>query len=490
MIAFFLSIISYYANIPMKFNIGNKMKSVLIISPKEDEARLIRESLPSDYLVENADSVENALNLHRQSSFDVIFSDLELLRGTSETNNISEAIKPFKGMNPLAEILILSSKAFLHDTVKAVKAGANNYLTYPIDPAEVRLAIESVNESLTKNLELDYLRDKFWKPEWFDIIDSRDAGMRDVYKKIRAVASTRATVLLNGETGTGKGLLARMIHMHSNRCDAPFISVHCGAIPDTLLESELFGHEKGSFTGAVRKKLGKFEMARDGTIFLDELGTITPPAQIKLLQVLQDGTFSRVGGEETLQTDARVITATNADLAEMSERGAFRKDLYYRLNVFPIEIPPLRKRVEDIPQIVEVFLEKLKQRHEKNIDSVHPQVLQAFENYAWPGNIRELENLMERACILETTKILTPEGFPAELFASGNAHAVLPIQDHLPLAEARRYATEDFERQYLKTLFTRSKGKVNLAAEKAGISSRQLNKLMVKYGIHKEAFKG
>ena len=396
------------------------MKSVLIISPKEDEARLIRESLPSEYQVENADSVQNALNLNRQCSFDVIFSDLELLRDTSKTNNIAEAIKPFKEINPLAEILILSSKAFIHDTVKAVKAGANNYLTYPIDPAEVRLAIESANESLTKNLELDYLRDQFWKPEWLDIIDSRDAGMRDVYKKIRAVASTRATVLLSGETGTGKGLLARMIHMHSNRCDDPFISVHCGAIPDTLLESELFGHEKGAFTGAVRKKLGKFEMARGGTIFLDELGTITPPAQIKLLQVLQDGTFSRVGGEAVLQTDARVIAATNSDLAGMSERGEFRKDLYYRLNVFPIEIPPLRERVEDIAQIVEAFLNKLKQRYEKNIHSVHPLVLQAFKNYPWPGNIRELENLMERACILETTKMLTPESFSAGLFESGN----------------------------------------------------------------------
>ena len=465
------------------------MKSVLIISPKEDEIRLIRESLPSDFQVENTDSVKNALNLHRQFSFDVIFSDLKLLQDTSDTHNIAEAIKLFKEMNPLAEILILSSKAFIHDTAKAVKAGAKNYLTYPIDPAEVRLVIESVNKSLTKNLELDYLRDQFWKPEWLDIIDSRDAGMRDVFKKIRAVASTRATVLLIGETGTGKGLLARMIHIHSNRCDDPFISVHCGAIPDTLLESELFGHEKGAFTGAVRKKLGKFEMACGGTIFLDEIGTITPPAQIKLLQVLQDGTFSRVGGEEVLQTDARVITATNSDLAGMSERGEFRKDLFYRLNVFPVEIPPLRERVEDIAPIVEMFLNKLKQRHDKNIHSVHPHVLQAFKNYPWPGNIRELENLMERACILETANVLTPESFPAGLFDTGNPHAELAVQDHLQLAEARKHVIENFERQYLKELFARSKGRVNRAAEGAGISSRQLNKLMAKYGIQKESFK-
>jgi len=465
------------------------MKSVLIISPQEDEARMIRESLPSDYEVQNADSVKDALNLHRQCSFDVIFADLKLLRGTSETETVAEAIKLFKDLNPLAEILILSPKAFIHDTVKAVKAGANSYLTYPIDPAEVRLVIESANESHTKNLELNYLRDQFWKPEWLDFIDSRDTDMQDVFKKIRSVAPTRATVLLIGETGTGKGLLARMIHIHSNRCDNSFISVHCGAIPDTLLESELFGHEKGAFTGAVRKKPGKFEMARGGTIFLDEIGTISPPAQIKLLQVLQDGTFSRVGGEEALQSDARVITATNADIAGMSKRGEYRKDLYYRLNVFPVEIPPLRERVEDIPQIVEVFLKKMRQRYEKNIHSVHPRVLQVFKNYPWPGNIRELENLMERACILETTKVLTPESFPPGIFDSDDMHTVLPIQDHLTLAEARRHAMDDFERQYLKMLFTRSKGRVNRAAEDAGVTSRQLNKLMLKYGILKEAFK-
>ncbi|MGD9302470.1 MAG: sigma 54-interacting transcriptional regulator, partial [Desulfobacterales bacterium] len=252
------------------------MKSVLIISPKEEESRLIHDSLPDDYQVQNACSVKDALHLHRQSSFDVIFSDLKLLRDTSQAGTISEALQLFKEMNPQAEILILSSKDFIRDTVNAVKAGASDYLTYPIDPAEVQLVIESVKESHAKNLELDYLRDQFWKSEWLDVIETYDSEMRDVFKKIRSVAPTRATVLLIGETGTGKGLLARMIHMHSNRCDDPFISVHCGAIPDTLLESELFGHEKGAFTGAVRRKPGKFEMARKGTIFLDEIGTITP----------------------------------------------------------------------------------------------------------------------------------------------------------------------------------------------------------------------
>ena len=465
------------------------MKSVLIISPIEDETRLIRESLPSDYQVENANSVTDALEMHRQRSFDIIFSDVKLLRDTSEIETIPEVINLLKEMNPLTEILILSSKDFIRDTVKAVKAGAQDYLTYPVDPSEVRLVINSLNESLAKNTELDYLRDQFWKPEWLDIIKSRNVEMREVFKKIRSVAPTRATVMLFGETGTGKGLLARMIHMHSNRCDKPFISVHCGVIPDTLLESELFGHEKGAFTGAVRRKPGKFEMAHGGTIFLDEIGTISLSAQVKLLQVLQDGTFSRVGGEAVLQTDARVIAATNADIGEMCKRGEFRKDLYYRLNVFPVELPSLRERIEDIPQIVDLFLKKMKQRHEKNIDAVHPQVLQAFKKYHWPGNIREMENLLERACILETTRVLTPESFPTSLFESGNAHAVLPVQAHLPLAEARRQAVDDFERQYLKELFSRNKGRVNRAAEEADITTRQLNKLMVRYGIKKEVYK-
>lgn len=466
------------------------MKSVLIISPKEDEANLIRESLPGDYQVQNAESVTNALDLHRKSSYDVIFSDLKLLKDTTATETIADAIKLFKDLNPLAEILVLSSKAFIRDTVKAVKAGAKNYLTYPIDPAEVRLAVESANKSLTKKLELDYLRDAFWKTEWLDIIRTRNPGTQEAFKKIRAVAPTKAIALLSGETGTGKGLMARIIHRHSNRSEDPFISVHCGAIPDTLLESELFGHEKGAFTGAIRKKPGKFELARGGTIFLDEIGTVSPAAQVKLLQVLQDGTFSRVGGEEVLTTDARVISATNADLAEMCERGEFRKDLYYRLNVFPIELPPLRKRVEDIDFLSEIFLDKLNQKHGKNIQSVHPQVIHAFKSYHWPGNIRELENLMERAYILESGTMLTPESFPAELFDSGAAVAtVMPVDARLPLSEARRQAIDDFERQYLKELFAHNKGRVSRTAAEAGISTRQLNKLMVKYGIRKEAFK-
>lgn len=335
----------------------------------------------------------------------------------------------------------------------------------------------------------NYLREQFWKSDALEVIQTKSPNMINVFKKIRSVASTTSTVLLIGETGTGKGVMAKLVHQHSNRHDAPFISVHCGAIPDTLLESELFGHEKGSFTGAVRKKLGKFEIASDGTLFLDEVGTLTPSAQIKLLQVLQDGTFSRVGGEETLHTHTRVIAATNANLKRLSLSGQFRADLFYRLNVFPIEIPALRHRVEDLPQLVDLFLKRLNRQFQKAIHTIHPLVIEGLLRYDWPGNVRELENLLERAYILENSTCLCPESFPSELFERLGNSTTMPLNPHLIFADARRQAVENFERQYLNALVARNQGRVNASAAEAGISSRRLHALMRKYGIRKERFK-
>jgi DNA-binding NtrC family response regulator len=313
--------------------------------------------------------------------------------------------------------------------------------------------------------------------------------MKDVFAKIRSVSPTKSTVLLLGETGTGKSMMAKLIHQHSNRRDAQFISVHCGAIPDTLLESELFGHEKGAFTGAVRRKLGKFEIAKGGTIFLDEIGTITPTAQIKLLQILQDGTFQRVGGEETLEADVRVIAASNVDLKQMCNEGQFRKDLYYRLNVFPIEIPLLKERVEDIPTLSSTILKKLNKFSTKEINGIHPGVIEAFKTYDWPGNIRELENLIERAYILELSSILTQESFPDDLFNSETTWVVVPTGNSMTLADARKRGIEEIERNFLKDVLSRHKGRIGDSAAEAGISTRQLNKLMNKYGLKKEKFK-
>jgi transcriptional regulator with GAF, ATPase, and Fis domain len=313
--------------------------------------------------------------------------------------------------------------------------------------------------------------------------------MKAVFDKIRSVAPTKSTVLVIGETGTGKGVLASLIHKHSNRNEAQFISVHCGAIPDTLLESELFGHEKGAFTGAIRRKLGKFEIAKGGTIFLDEIGTVTPSAQIKLLQILQDGMFQRVGGEETIEANVRVIAATNTDLKKMCEEGLFRKDLYYRLNVFPIEVLPLRERKEDIRHFVEVFLRRMNKFNAKAIHHVHPAVLEAFEQYAWPGNIRELENLIERAYILETSPVLNPESFPSELFEAQSLTPSVTVDARLTLSEVRKEGLKHIERNYIKEQLVQHKGKIKDSAKAAGMTTRQLHKLMKKYAIRKEDFK-
>ncbi|MBL7179236.1 MAG: sigma-54-dependent Fis family transcriptional regulator [Desulfobacterales bacterium] len=465
------------------------MRSALVVSNEPEVIKKIYAAFRPEYHSDKTADRNSALEILEKKRYDLVFIDLKIFLESIQGTDYTAALQPFKLLYPSIEIIVMSSQDMIREMVKAVKAGASDYLTYPIDPDEVRLVAETINESILKQSELDYLRDKFWRSDSLKIIHTNNAATEAMFKKVRSVAPTKTTVLLSGETGTGKSVVAKLIHRHSNRENAQFISVHCGAIPDTLLESELFGHEKGAFTGAVRKKLGKFEIARGGTLFLDEIGTITPSAQIKLLQVLQDGTFSRVGGEETIATNARVIAATNSDLKKMCEDGHFRKDLYYRLNVFPIEIPPLRERIEDFPLLISFFLKKLNNDFQKNILDIHPHVIETLKKYAWPGNIRELENLLERAYILETTSMLTPESFPGELFEKEAASAVLPIAAHLPLTEARQKAIKDFERQYLKELISRNKGKINKSAEEAEVSTRQLHKLMLKYGIRKEDFK-
>jgi DNA-binding NtrC family response regulator len=317
------------------------------------------------------------------------------------------------------------------------------------------------------------------------------AAMRAVLEKARTVAPTRATVLLTGETGAGKGVLARLIHRWSNRNGKPFVAVHCGAIPDSLLESELFGHEKGSFTGAHRRKQGKFELAHGGTLFLDEVGTITPAVQVKLLDVLQERRFHRVGGEEDVEVDIRILAATNSDLNRAQEEGRFRSDLYHRLNVFPIEMPPLRERKEDLPALVAHFLERLNTLYSKDIRGLEPTVEEAFSAYDWPGNVRELENVLERAYILESTIRISAQHVPFEILNTAEKHVAvaMPVGATKTLAAARAEAVAAAERRYLIELLTSHQGRIDASATTAGITTRQLRKLLAKYEIRKTDFK-
>ncbi|MGD8835453.1 MAG: sigma-54 dependent transcriptional regulator [Desulfobacteraceae bacterium] len=463
------------------------IKEILVICNSPEVVRLVQGAIGKKSNVNSAKGLSTALTSFNKP-FDLIFIDLALL-GDDIAKALEKTIQHFRKHHEQAQFVVLTPKETVRRAVEAVKLGANDYLTYPIESTEIHLVLETAKEATAKNLELEYLRDKFWKADWLEIIRTNNPVMRLVFENVRSVAPTIATVLLLGETGTGKGLMARLVHWHSHRSDGPFVAVHCGAIPETLIESELFGHEKGAFTGADRRRIGKFEMARDGTIFLDEIGTITPAAQIKLLQVLQDGTFSRLGAQGQLRTNSRIIAATNADLQQMADDGAFRRDLLYRLNVFPIEIPPLKDRPEDLPHLVDLFLTNLNAKYGKTIKRIHPGVKEKLQTYLWPGNLRELENVLERAYILETGDVLKPERFPPAMMIGSKIDLSIDNLQELPLAKARQLAIGEFERLYLVKLLKKHKGKINSSAAEAGITPRQLSRLVSRHGLDKKKYR-
>jgi DNA-binding NtrC family response regulator len=467
-------------------------KSMLVASDKQTND-MIRKCVGDLYKVYSASSREECLNQFKKKRHEFAFMDISfLMEGNGKSSSpefYKELLSDFWQIYPTTEIIIVTSQQTVRDAMYAVKAGASNYIARPVNCDEVKYVIERIKEEVRTKLELSYFRDQFWEKEYIDFIQTRSPLMKAVFEKVRSVAPTHTTVMLYGETGTGKGVVARLIHAHSNRRKNQFIGIHCGAIPDTLIESELFGHEKGAFTGAEKRKRGKFEVAQEGTLFLDEIGTISPSAQIKLLQVLHDRVFQPIGSEETIESKARFVAASNTDLKEMADAGSFRKDLYYRLNVFPIEIPPLNQRTEDIPLLVDSFLGRLNKLYSKEILGLHPLVMETFEKYTWPGNIRELENIIERAHILETSQYITPESIPGELFTENSAVSHIRVQTSKPLSEVRRMGVENIERQYLKELLTLNHGRIDKSSRDAGISTRQFHKLLTRYEIKKEDYK-
>jgi len=464
------------------------MYRILVVTAEPEAAQIIRAAYP-DGEVCIVGSLDPDETVGIGEPVEMAFVDVAALRPIADGREHSEILSTFRKVAPGARVVVMSSQAGIREAITYVREGASDYLTYPIVREEVQLVRESIERRERLSSELRYRRNQSIESETFGSITSRADSMKAVLRKIRQVAPTRSTVLLTGETGTGKSFLAKIIHQNSNRAQRQFVGIHCGAIPDTLLESELFGHERGAFTGADRRRLGKFEIASEGTLFLDEIATITSAMQVKLLNVLQERTIQRVGGERDVEVDVRVLAATNVDLEKMTESGNFRPDLFYRLNVFPIEIPPLRDRRNDIPGFVDLFLERLQLFHQKEIDGVEPAVIDALLAYDWPGNIRELENLMERAFILENSGTLTPSSFPEELFAPGQAKARIRLDTAESLADTRTRAASIAEREYLRRQLEDHRGRIAVAAEAAGITPRQLNKLMTKHGLKKEDFR-
>jgi DNA-binding NtrC family response regulator len=469
------------------------MNTILISTEMSQTRDTIRNILSNSCRIHFANTHKQLWNAVDTIPCDCLFIDLrlldQLLENAERANGTKSLLNKFKMLRPLMAIVLIVDDTDIRKAVSYLKNGASNYIIEPVNEDEIRLVLTEIERERHQQSEIDYLREQTWQDDSLDILQTLSPAMKRVYSNIQSVGPTKTTVLLLGETGTGKSHMAKRIHRLSNRKHGPFINVHCGAIPDTLIESELFGHEKGSFTGAHRRKLGKFEVASGGTIFLDEIGTISKSAQIKLLTILQEGIYQRVGGEHSLTSNVRVIAASNTDLKEMCAEGLFRKDLYYRLNVFPITIPQLHERKEDIPLFIEAFIHKFNDLNSKNIQCVKPDVIQALEEYDWPGNIRELENLMERAFILEMTSELTRDSFPSELFDNNVHVSDIPMDNSETLAVVRKKGLEEIERRYLHGLLHRNKGKINLSASEAGMGPRQLNKLMHKYSLNKMDYK-
>jgi transcriptional regulator with GAF, ATPase, and Fis domain len=410
------------------------------------------------------------------------------LRDLPDADGVLDVLERFSGRAPSCRILFLVKDPALVPEPGLLRHCHAEPLLPPHEVRAVHLALSRVALDLNG---LTFLGCPASQSQ--DLLGmTRSQAMRDVYRKVQMVAPTRTTVLLTGETGTGKSYLAKLIHQRSARCSRQFLSVHCGALPESLIESELFGHEKGAFTGASRTRKGKFELADGGTIFLDEIGTITPAAQIKLLHILQEKAFERVGGEKLIPCDVRIIAATNEDPARLCEQGRFRWDLFYRLNVFPVEVPPLRQRIEDILPLAEHFARSFCRDAGKNIIGFDPRAVRALEEYGWPGNVRELENIIERACILEETGVIHAESLPLELLALRpeiQADPSARSDTLMPLHAARTAAIEEFERRYLFALLQSCHGSIKQSADTAGITTRQLHKLMTRHHLDKKTFR-
>jgi DNA-binding NtrC family response regulator len=467
------------------------MKSVLVATDSKNAAQTIREALAPDYHIDLAFDGNSSVENFHLKRYDFTFLDVAFLhvQPKGRQSDYARAVEPYRRVFPTAIIVVMAPPEKVRETIGAVKAGISGYLCYPLNPVEVRHLVESLLEWQKLDSELRYLRNKDLRPENSPLEITKSPLMQDVLEKASLVAPTKTTVLLTGETGTGKSMLARLIHGRSNRANGPFISVHCGAIPENLVESELFGHEKGAFTGATHRKLGKFQIADRGTIFLDEIGTVSPGLQVKLLQVLQEGRLTRVGGEAALDVDVRVIAATNMDLRKMCRDGSFRQDLYYRLNGFLVDLPPLRLRPEDIPRLVDIFIDQANRANQRNIKACQPEVMEALQKYAWPGNIRELENLVSRACILEPGPCLTATAFPLEVISLTRGAPPEPGQAIVSLDHMRQQAMYQADLQYLNQVMALTKGRVGRAAALAGVTPRHFRNLLKKYHLCKEDFR-
>ena len=438
-----------------------------------DDEEIVRESLSGwlakdGYTLDTAPDGPTALDKLRRERWSILLVDLKMpgMDGL-------QVLEIVKRLQPDVAVVIMTAYATVETAVEAMKMGAYDYLVKPFDPEELSLMMVKIVAQQQLVRENVLLRKVLKRDYHFRDMISKSPAMQRVFDLARSAARSQSTVLILGESGTGKELLARATHAESPRHSGPFVAVSCAALTETLLESELFGHEKGSFTGAVNRRKGKFESAHGGTLFLDEIGDISPKLQLDLLRVLEERKFFRVGGSEAVEVDVRIIAATNKDLRKASETGQFRDDLYYRLNVIPITLPPLRERLEDVPLLVEHFLEHLNLEMSHRIEEVSPGALSALMRYHWPGNVRELRNVLERGMVVAKGLLIMPEDLGLDDATPRQA----PIDVTLSLDEV--------EHRHIAAVLHHAGGNVTQAARTLGIDRVTLYNKIKKYGLRR-----
>jgi DNA-binding NtrC family response regulator len=446
------------------------MKKILIVDDELGTRESLRTIFKKDYEVHTASSGEEALEAVREDNLDLVLLDILMPRMDG-----IEVLQRIKEVNS-CHVIMLTAMRNVKTAVNAMKMGAFDYIVKPFNVDEIKMVVEKALSTRDLMREVEYLRSELDKSYNFANILGTTEAMRKVFHVIRQAADTRSTVLVSGESGTGKELVARAIHYNGPRRNKPFVAINCAAIPESLMESELFGHERGSFTSAHARKAGQIEQASEGTLFLDEITELSPYTQAKILRFLQEKEINRVGGARPIKVDTRVIAATNKNPEKALEEGTLRDDLYYRINIIPIALPPLRERKDDIPLLVGYFLKKMSTQESKRAPSVTSEALDLLVQYHWPGNVRELENLIERAFILTRGDKIVPDDIAPHLKPSIK-HKVLSGALSLDKAE------EEFERDVILEALNKSNHVQTRAAQLLGVSRRILKYKMDKWGI-------
>lgn len=456
-------------------------KAQLLVVDDEPASRYgIKKALTQFKLnVQEASEGKQALEMISQLNPDLVILDINL-PGMDGLAVLTAATQ----LNHSPLVIVITAYGSEKIAVEAMKRGAYDYIAKPFEIEDLRLTVARALEKLQLKEENLQLRTELEKRSGVGRILGQSTAMRKVFDLIQKVSQSDITVLIQGESGTGKELVAREIHHRSSRFGKSFITMNCAALPENLIESELFGHEKGAFTGAVKQRKGKFEIAHEGTIFLDEIGDMSLNTQSKVLRVLQEKKFERLGGNETLEVDARIISATHKDLLTEMEKGNFRQDLYYRLKVIDITIPPLRERREDIPVLVEHYIKEFSERHNKAVQGIDPDALKQIMEFHWPGNVRQLVNILERAVVLAARPILRTEDLPEDLIIrSGFSEGFLDELMHLPFKEAKERITTHFMKEYLTRKLHNNQGNISHTAAELGIHRQSLQMMLRRLGI-------